>query len=78
MSIGITGLRKNMLKTWPSTNSNSPEQSATSPKGFKRFGKKLYLIVFAVIAVAIIVGALLVPQGAATIPEPLTIQLGKN
>jgi len=45
--------------------------------GFKRFGKKLYALA-AIIVVAVIAVALLVPQGAATIPLSVEYTVGEK
>ena len=57
---------------------NSSDQSAANPKGHKLFGKKLYLIVAAVAIVVIVVGALLIPQGAASIPLSVNFNVGET
>jgi hypothetical protein len=50
---------------------------ASSPK--KRFpGKKIYLILFAVIAIAIIAATLLIPQGTATLPLNVNYTVGEK
>ena len=61
----------------PSETPNSPDQPTLRPTGFKRFGKKLYAAT-ALIAVVIIAIALLIPQGAATIPLSLNYQVGEK
>jgi hypothetical protein len=54
------------FNTAPLEKLNSPDQSTLRSTGFKRFGKKLYVTIFALIAVAIIVITLLIPTGAAS------------
>jgi hypothetical protein len=48
-----------------------------STGGSKRFGKKLY-VVAAIVAVAVIAVALLIPQGAATIPLNVDYEVGEK
>jgi hypothetical protein len=61
----------------PSETPPSPNQPATRPSGFRRFGKKLYAVA-AIIVIAIIAVALLVPQGAATIPLGVEYTVGEK
>ncbi len=49
-----------------------------SHSGAKRFGKKPYVIVIAVIAIGVIAGALLVPQGAASIQLSVNYMVGEK
>jgi hypothetical protein len=61
----------------PSEIPSSPDQPAAQRSGFRRFGKKLYAVV-AIVLVAVIAVALLVPQGAATIPLGLEYTVGEK
>ena len=61
----------------PSESPSSPDQSAAQRSGFRRFGKKLYAVV-AIVLVAVIAVALLVPQGAATIPLGVEYTVGEK
>lgn len=56
---------------------SSPDQPATRPSGFRRFRKKLYAVA-AIVVVAVIAVALLVPQGAATIPLGVEYTVGEK
>jgi hypothetical protein len=66
------------FNTAPLENPNSPDQPALHSAGLKRFGKKLYAITFALIAVVIIAIALLIPQGAASIPLNVNYTVGEK
>ena len=55
---------------------NLPEKQSLRHSGFKH-GKKFVLIV-AVVAIAIIAGALLIPQGAASIPLNVSYNVGEK
>jgi hypothetical protein len=68
---------RSKAKAVPSETSPSPNQPATRPSGFRRFGKKLYAVA-AIIVIAIIAVALLVPQGAATIPLGVEYTVGEK
>ena len=57
-------------------NNNLPEKQSLGHSGFK-LGKKFVLIV-AVVAIAIIAGALLIPQGAASIPLNVSYNVGEK
>jgi hypothetical protein len=61
----------------PSEKPSSPDQPAKRPSRFRRFGKKLYAVA-AIVAVAVIAVALLVPQGAATIPLGVEYTVGEK
>jgi hypothetical protein len=61
----------------PSETPPSPNQPETRPSGFRRFGKKLYAVA-TIIVIAIIAIALLVPQGAATIPLGVEYTVGEK
>jgi hypothetical protein len=61
----------------PSERASSPDQSAAQRSGFRRFGKKLYAVA-AIVLVAVIAVALLVPQGAATIPLGVEYTVGEK
>lgn len=54
-----------------------PDQNVAQRSGFKRLGKKLYAVV-AIIVVAVIAVALLVPQGVATIPLGVEYTIGEK
>ena len=66
------------VNTSPSENPNSPDRPALHSAGIKRFGKKLYAITFALIAIVIVVVALLIPQGAAAIPLNVNYVVGEK
>jgi len=61
----------------PSEIPSSPDQPAKRPSRFRRFGKKLYAVAV-IIVVAVIAVALLVPQGAATIPLGVKYTVGEK
>jgi hypothetical protein len=61
----------------PSETSSAPSQPALRTSGFKGFGKKLYAVA-AIVAVVVIAVALLVPQGAATIPLGVEYTVGEK
>jgi hypothetical protein len=66
------------IKTALLESPNVSNQPALHSKKFKQFGKKLYVLIAAVIAVAVIVGALLIPQGAASIPLNVNYTVGEK
>jgi hypothetical protein len=57
---------------------STPTQSASSTSSKKRFGKKLYVAIAAVAVIAVIVAALMLPQGAATIPLTVNYTVGEK
>lgn len=61
----------------PSETPSAPSQPALRTAGSKRFGKKLYAIA-AIVVIAVIAVALLVPQGAATIPLGVEYTVGEK
>jgi hypothetical protein len=61
----------------PSETPSAPSQPALRTAGSKRFGKKLYAIT-AIVVIAVIAVALLVPQGAATIPLGVEYTVGEK
>ena len=61
----------------PSETPSSPDQPALHPAGSKRFGKKLYAIA-AIVVIVVIAVALLIPQGAATIPLSVEYTVGEK
>jgi hypothetical protein len=65
------------LDSVPSETPSAPSQPALRTSGSKRFGKKLYAVA-AIVAVAVIAVALLVPQGAATIPLGVEYTVGEK
>lgn len=67
---------RSKLNLVPSVTS-APSQPALRTSGFKRFGKKLYAVA-AIVVVAVIAVALLVPQGAATIPLGVEYTVGEK
>jgi hypothetical protein len=72
---------KNVLKKVNTTSlasPNSPDKLASSSTGFKRFGKKLYFTIMALIIIAIIAMALLIPTGAASIPLNVNYAVGEK
>ncbi len=54
------------------------DQPALKSKKSKRIGKKFYASITAVIAVAVIVGALIIPQGAASISLNVNYNVGEK
>ncbi len=58
--------------------SSTPDQHAPSTPSKKSFGKKLYVAIAAVAAIAIIIMALMLPQGAATIPLTVNYTVGEK
>jgi hypothetical protein len=65
------------LYSVPSETPSAQNQPTLPAKGGKRFGKKLYAAV-AIAAVAVIVIALLIPQGAAIIPLNVEYTVGER
>jgi hypothetical protein len=61
----------------PSETPSAPSQPALRTAGSKRFGKKLYAVA-AIVVIAVIAVALLVPQGAATIPLGVEYTVGEK
>lgn len=61
----------------PSENPSTPNQPAVRTSGSKRFGKKFYAIA-GIITIAVIAIALLIPQGAATIPLSVNYTVGEK
>jgi hypothetical protein len=57
---------------------NLSDIPALKSKKSKRFGKKLYASIAALIAVAVIVGAVLIPQGVASIPLNVNYNVGEK
>jgi len=55
-----------------------PEQPVVQAASKKRFGKKIYVAIVAIAAIAVILGALLIPQGAAIIPLNVTYIVGEK
>jgi hypothetical protein len=56
----------------------SPTLSDQPAKGSRRVGKKLFVLIATVIVVAVIAGALLIPQGAASIPLNVNYTVGEK
>lgn len=56
---------------------STPNQHAVTASGSKRFRKKLYALA-GIIAIAVIAAALLIPQGAATIPLNVDYTVGEK
>jgi hypothetical protein len=70
-----------MLKLTSATPSENPElssQPTPESAGSKRLGKKIYGVIAAVAIVVIVVGALLIPQGAASIPLTVNYVVGEK
>ena len=61
----------------PSSNPDLTNQASLTSYG-KRFGKKLYVVIAAVVAIAIIAVAFIVPQGAASIPLNANYNVGEK
>ena len=61
----------------PSETPSAPSQPALRTSGIKRFGKKLYAVA-AIVVIAVIAIALLIPQGAATIPLSVEYTVGEK
>lgn len=61
----------------PSETPSAPSQPALRTAGIKRFGKKLYAIA-AIVVIAVIAIALLIPQGAATISLSVEYTVGEK
>jgi hypothetical protein len=57
---------------------STSEQPNTQAPSKKRFGKKLYAVIGAIVAISIIAAALLIPQGAATIPLEVNYIVGEK
>ena len=57
---------------------STPEQPVVQASSKKRFGKKIYVAIVAIASIAVIVGALLIPQGAAIIPLNVTYVVGEK
>ncbi len=59
---------------------SSPDLTTQAPLAVngKRFGKKLYVVIAAVVAIAIIAVALMIPQGAASIPLNANYNVGEK
>jgi hypothetical protein len=55
----------------------SPDQPTTQTSK-RKFGKKLYAAIAGIIAIAVIIAALLIPQGAATIPLEVNYTVGEK
>jgi hypothetical protein len=72
IELEVTLLKK--ILSVPSDLSNS----LPNPAAKKRFGKKLYLVVAAVVIVAVLVAALFIPQGEATIPLSVDYKVGEK
>jgi hypothetical protein len=64
----------NKILSIPSDLSNSLPELAVK----KRFGKKLYLVIAAVAIVAVLVVAMFIPQGEATIPLSVDYKVGEK
>lgn len=58
--------------------SNLSEQPTIKSQRFKLFVKKFYVLITVLIAVVVIVGALLIPQGAASIPLNVNYNVGEK
>lgn len=63
--------------TVPSEKS-SPNQVGMHSLGIKRFGKKIFYAIATIIVIAVIAVALLIPQGAATIPLTVEYTVGEK
>lgn len=57
---------------------SKPEQPELQAPSQRRFGKKIYVAIVAIAAIAVILGALLIPQGAAIIPLNVTYVVGEK
>ena len=59
---------------------SSPDLTTQAPLAVngKRFGKKLYVVITAVVTIAIIAVALMIPQGAASIPLNANYNVGEK
>jgi hypothetical protein len=68
----------NMFGNMKFTRLASPDLPDQPAKGSKRFGKKVYVLIAAVIVIVVIVGALLIPQGAASIPLNVDYTVGEK
>ena len=66
------------LNRFHSETASPIDQPAPAPPSRRRIGKKTYVTVAALVAVAVIVGALLLPQGAATIPLTVNYDIGEK
>lgn len=62
----------------PSENPELSSQPTPEKAGSKRFGKKLYAVIAAVVVIVIVVGALLIPQGSASIPLTVNYVVGEK
>lgn len=75
MKIDFSGLNKSVA----SDLSSEPEHTNTQASSKKRFGKKIYVTLGAIVIIAIIATAvLLVPPAAATIPLGITYTVGEK
>jgi hypothetical protein len=74
--IGWSKIKFNKVNAVPSETPSAPSQPELSTGGSKRFGKKLY-VVAAIVAVAVIAVALLIPQGTA-IPLNVDYEVGEK
>ncbi len=57
---------------------STPDPTSPHVSSKKRFGKRLYVTIAAVIAIAVVVAALMLPQGAATIPLTVNYIVGEK
>jgi hypothetical protein len=57
---------------------SAPEQPALQASSKKRFGRKLYVTAAALVVLAVVAAALLIPQGAATIPLNVNFTVGEK